>query len=474
MTTTAASTLEPGPAPGVDAAEAGLGLLSFARTRRADANRAEVDILIAATDWAELHPAHYVEDAAVHEYGDQPIPVAGPGAPWVEEFAVAEFAAALRMSTDAGKRFVGEALELRHRLLRLWAAVVEGDCLAWRARRVAAMTITLPVEGAEFVDRQLAGIAHSVSLAQLDRLITEAKTRYAPEQLAEDRDRIADHRFLTIEHDQLGFTGTASVTGVLDAVDAHDLDSALRQGAARLAKLGSTDSLDVRRSIAAGELARHQLALDLDTGADTDDSADSVAPAGRALTLHVHISADALTGTGTGTSEDQAPLQLARVEETRTVVTAGQIREWCGRPGTKIVVKPVIDLQDHVHVTAYEVPDRIAERTDLRDLHCVFPYCTRPARRCDHDHICAHATGGATCTCNLAPLCRRHHRLKTHAAWSYTPLEPGSYLWTSPHGLAFVRDHHGTRDVTTDVGTDRVSTRFAGAHRLDHREPDRP
>jgi len=68
----------------------------------------------------------------------------------------------------------------------------------------------------------------------------------------------------------------------------------------------------------------------------------------------------------------------------------------------------------------------------------------------DHDHIREYARGGPTCTENIAPLCRQHHRLKTHARWTYTPIEPGTYLWTSPHGLTFIRDHLGTRDVTAE------------------------
>ena len=98
-----------------------------------------------------------------------------------------------------------------------------------------------------------------------------------------------------------------------------------------------------------------------------------------------------------------------------------------------------MDLADHVHVTAYEVPDRIAEAAALADVTCVFPFCTRPARGCrpdehdaDRDHITPYGPDGPTCTCNLAPLCRRHHRLKTHGGWRYVPLERGSYLWTSP------------------------------------------
>ncbi len=91
-------------------------------------------------------------------------------------------------------------------------------------------------------------------------------------------------------------------------------------------------------------------------------------------------------------------------------------------------------------------PDQTAER----DLTCVFPWCTRPAIHCDDDHVIPYSEGGPTASDNLGPLCRRHHRLKTHSPWSYTVLEPGSYLWSSPHGYQYLRDHRGTTDVSRD------------------------
>ena len=30
-------------------------------------------------------------------------------------------------------------------------------------------------------------------------------------------------------------------------------------------------------------------------------------------------------------------------------------------------------------------------------------------------------------------------------------IELGTFLWTSPHGYQFLRDHHGTLDVTRDT-----------------------
>ena len=119
-----------------------------------------------------------------------------------------------------------------------------------------------------------------------------------------------------------------------------------------------------------------------------------------------------------------------------------------GRSDTHLTVQPVIDLADHDRTDSYEIPDRIKLRVDGRDRTCAFPWCNRPARICDHDHSVPFTRGGATCDCNIVSLCRHHHRLKTHAAWTYTTVEPGVYLWRSPHGYRFLRNHEGTTDVT--------------------------
>ena len=136
---------------------------------------------------------------------------------------------------------------------------------------------------------------------------------------------------------------------------------------------------------------------------------------------------------------------------------AEQIRQWCGNPDAQITVKPVIDLNEHIDVEAYEIRGRLREQTILTHPTCVFPWCTRPARALEpdeHDADCDHRVPYAmvrhSCSCNAAPLCRRHHRAKTHGGWTYTALERGTYVWTSPHGYQYLRDHHGTLDVSRD------------------------
>ncbi len=83
----------------------------------------------------------------------------------------------------------------------------------------------------------------------------------------------------------------------------------------------------------------------------------------------------------------------------------------------------------------------------------MFPFCARPARGCDVDHVIPYdhdadiqdgPQPGPTHTDNLAALCRFHHRLKTHTAWDYDMTEPGVFHWTSPHGHRYRRDSTGT------------------------------
>jgi hypothetical protein len=296
----------------------------------------------------------------------------------------------------------------------------------------------------------------------VDRLVEEAIVRFMPDQARRRREAAADARHATVHTHQVSFEGTVWVEAQVDLADALDLDTALSVGAARLADLGNTATLDVRRSEALGQMARHQLALDLDSTGDAattndtaHDTATPVTPAtpvtrqapARQVVLHVHLSAEAIT-------TPDARLHLARVANTRNFVDAEQVRGWCGAPGAQVTVKPVVDLAEHLHVDQYQVPDRLADQATERDVTCVFPWCTRPAEKCDLDHVIPYTEGGPTASDNLGPLCRRHHRLKTHhSGWGYTVLEPGTYLWSSPHGYQFLRDHRGTTDVTHDRAT---------------------
>ena len=177
-----------------------------------------------------MHSTDSIDDAATiaeGRYGDTGMPVAGEGAPLVAEFAITEFAAAIGLSTDAGKRYVGHALELRHRLPRVWRRVVNGDLRAWLARRIADQTLLLSPEAAGFVDRHVAQVAHKIGPVQLERLVDEAIATFMPDLAEERRLAKADGRYFTIEHQQVSYDGTSTVHGELDLADALDLEQAV-------------------------------------------------------------------------------------------------------------------------------------------------------------------------------------------------------------------------------------------------------
>ena len=58
--------------------------------------------------------------------------------------------------------------------------------------------------------------------------------------------------------------------------------------------------------------------------------------------------------------------------------------------------------------------------------------------RCDLDHTEPWEHGGPTCPCNLAPLCRRHHRCKQAEGWRLEHQEPGVLVWRTPAGRSYV------------------------------------
>ncbi|HWI43564.1 MAG TPA: HNH endonuclease signature motif containing protein [Nocardioides sp.] len=402
--------------------------------RRASQVREWVGIV----SWADANVVEVPDDAAcltVDGYLDTGIPIAGAGAPLVSEFGLMELIATLERSPDGGRAYVGQVIETAWRLPRINAQVPAGKCPTWRAAQVAELTRPLSAEAAAWVDAQLAFVVGRCTWAQVGRLVEEAIARFDPELAEAERQAAADQRHFDIHTDEVGINGLVHVHGLLDAADATDLDEAVRRRATLMGRLGHQGSLNVRRSEAVGEMARADLTLDLEV-VDGETGEVTVASAGRKAEVHVHLTDAALTGDTAGV--------IGRNETTQTPVLVEQIRAWLQQCGS-IIVRPVIDLAEHVPVDSYEIPDRLRRLVELRDHTCRFPGCTRRATRCDLDHAAPHDRGGPTCPCNLVPLCRRHHRAKTHSDWHYDVLEPGTYLWTSPDGRRFLVDHTGTR-----------------------------
>jgi hypothetical protein len=458
------------------------GVLSAIRARKAAEEQAAADQLVLAAAWADLHPPESIHDAASFTVPgcEHEEPIAGEGAPLVAEFCVAELGGVLGISTTAAKKLIGHALELRHRLPRLWAQVHAGKVPAWRARVVADTTIhtspALTREAAGFVDSQVAAVAGRIGTAQLDRLVAETIKRYDlattdPSSDPEDGWQHVDPRHVTVNSDDVHYAGTLHLEADLDIADALDLDRAVAHHAAVQKALGSELPLDARRAKALGDLARTQTALDLafQDGAikgDSDDESTDNLPAAREVVIHAHFDAS-LSGDMTVFGP------TGRMENGQRLALLNQVQSWCADSRTKVTIKPVIDLNAKLTAQGYTVPADIREQVQLRDRTCVFPRCTRPARGCDIDHVIAYdheadAEGrpqpGPTQTDNLACLCRFHHRLKTHSAWRFQMTSPGVFAWTSPHGHRYRRDHTGTTEMEPGLVTGARSPSSTSEH----------
>jgi len=445
--------------------------LDFAGRSRAEADRLETGILVAAAHWADLHgDLDHDPDGRALPGMEQLVQVGGDGTPQVAEFAPAELGAELAMSPFAARQLIGDALDLRHRLPRLWSRVLAGEVKPWIGRKTAEATRSVSAETAAVVDRRVTRWAHSVSWGRLENMIAAAVIAADPAAAA----RAAQAR----ERSQGVWVSQSSDHGVKDifirteAPNAIWFDASIDRVADSLAALGDTDSKDLRRAKAVGVLAQPQQALNLfDTttrlatgGAPFHDGSATKAgvevdadqqgglggqpvPAGFGVdarppaTLYIHLSEGSFARDGHG---------VARFEGVGPV-TIGQVKKWLGH--CQVTVKPVIDLANQAPVDGYEVPDRLREATHLRSPVDVFPYATNTTRTKQADHTDPYVDPGQggppdqTRLDNLAPMVTFHHRIKTHGRWQLRQVFNGVFVWRSPHGRLFLVDHTGTHRI---------------------------
>jgi hypothetical protein len=85
----------------------------------------------------------------------------------------------------------------------------------------------------------------------------------------------------------------------------------------------------------------------------------------------------------------------------------------------------------------YRPSRKLRHLVNARNARCTAPGCGWMAVRCDLDHTVAWEDGGLTCECDLAPLCRHHHRCKQAEGWRLEQPEPGVLVWRTPAGRAY-------------------------------------
>ncbi len=450
--------------PDLDAA----ALLAAASGAVRERRLAEVRDLEVLAQWAAVHsadPTEGPEGGHARRLGNVLVHPGGDGTPGVQDFCLGEIALARGTGVTATSNALADVLDLQHRLPRTWSVLRAGEAEVYIARRVARLARHLPLDRVGVVDSAVARIiAHEAGgrvLAVAEAKIIEADPDLHDERTEAERAR----RYVGLGRtDELGLR---TVIARIEAGDAVWVDATVQRVAEILAPLHPDASNDELRAIAFGFLARPAELLQLllehsETAADADEGpsratafpADllpalrtaDLAPLAPKAVLYVHLHEAALAGSDA----------VARVEGLGPVSLSTLCR-LLGR--TRLTVRPVRDLSSRVRSTAYEHPESLKEQTYLRTGGDYWPFAASTSRRVDYDHPTAYDDTGPprppqTGSHNSGPLGRRHHRWKTHAGFRSRQCGEGRYVWLTPHGLAFLVDHLGTRSIDPEKATE--------------------
>ena len=347
-------------------------VLDLVRESEVSVREAERRRLRLARHWAERHVVTEVLDAAHWsdaDLRDAEETIGGAGTPLIASACVEPLAAALGVSRGAAMRLLSESLDLAYRLPRTNKGVETLRIAPWRARRIAALTHDLSPQAAAYVDEQLAPVADSCGVVKIQRLVAEAIARFDPEtqKVVEDEAKAAWGMRL------------------------EDYTGPVWGGTSRLEFIGDTPTLaqfaDFVNTRAHQQLDPALPAIDQPIEHRKIAALAQIAAGGGATsttTAYLHFNL-------TDVSDLPDPLTRVGGVERLGPLTLARIREWLddNGPGNGkgVVIRPVLDLARSDAVDQHDPPAWMRELVILRDRTCVHPYCDKPARECDLDHI---------------------------------------------------------------------------------------
>lgn len=434
-------------APEVDehAPEAGaiLHLLegSVAAARRAEAEKFQLGLA-----WAEAHRAiplgadRFVlngcaADGVAHEVDVRDTIRLGSCRYRMYRYAIEEFAISLQVSPHSASRYLANVVDCAHRLHAVYDALLAGSLEVWVARKLVTLTAELTPDAVSEVD---AALSPHLGVLPTGRLLTQAEGAIASVDPDGQAAKFEEERARRLVHLSRVKDGHRTLFIRTDAVSATRFFETASELAERLGETDATHpdappaSKDELRAAAIGLMADPQAAVDFLAGRD---------PRRGKSVVYVHTTAEQLT--------ELTGVPISRIEEIGPACSE-LMRDFIGHD--HITVSPVIDLNDEPPpADAYEIPAALAQRVHLFNPADSFPYSNTVSRRVDLDHTVPYVPGmsGQTRLNNIAPLTRRHHRLKTHARdWQVEHLGNRAYLWTTPHGRQIIVDPQGTHQVT--------------------------
>ncbi len=410
-------------------------------------------MLLQARDLQALRQRRLDEQADVRPAGHDP-DTCTQGCCDADGWVTLEAAAALALSEHQVHRRLqtGERLATYHHVA---AAVSDGLLQSWTATKLLEHLDALAqhVSPTRLAAIELATVSWLTDRprtvgqlnARMRRLLVQAR-----EKDGSDDELItsADRGVHVVPADA---TGLATLVARLPEVDAIAIAGTLRALAAEPIDAGDARSRDQR---ACDLFTASLTGLRAEHGRTGDTDLVVRGPGSFSVRLDVTIPASALVGR-------DAPVEIpgfgvVPASTARAVAALGRddvrVRPLVYDPSTGRLVGAAhrhepIDSQPRiawlgavVPSRSYSHPPQMEHLVQLRDATCRAPGCNRRAQSCDCDHVVPYPQG-ATSLDNTCCLCRRHHRLKTHApGWSLRMHEDGTASWTTPTGRSLTTD----------------------------------
>ena len=384
---------------------------------------------------------------------------AAPGRfpPQLSEFISDEVAAALTLSGRTASAYLDLALDLALRLPATARALHEGVIDYPRARLIADLTRVLSDEDARAVEARILAAAGDQTTAQLRAAVSRAVIAVDPEAAARRRQEAQkDPRVRRWQED----AGTAALGGFgLPPAEVLEADQRITERALALRDAGLPGSLEELRARAYLDTLLGQDSSEPNRSQEPAPSHEPAAPAPRlAARVNLTIPLAAIPGLP-GHVAGFGPVDPALARQLTGLAAAHPASRFCltvtgddgralghgcarGRPTGPftVTINPLAqDPCDHRHQAPdYQPSRRLQHLINARTPTCSAPGCRQSATRCDLDHTVPYDQGGRTCECNLAPLCRHHHRCKQSEGWRLDQPRPGTLTWTTPAGRHYI------------------------------------